>query len=146
MRYFDPKVGSYVALPETEPQGQGSQVLQWRLEDRDDYTFVEFVIPRQIFPVGNLPLVIPPAVPTHKGVVLSGKGPWWLTGTICRAYYHRAGVAWVAVFTPQESSRQDSEGKKWSEKFPPGLAPAVVVASRDATVPVGTVTPFRLPV
>jgi len=144
VRYFDPKVGGYVALPEMEPHGEGSQVLQWRLEDRDDYSFVEFVIPRQIFPVGNLPLVIPPAVAQGKGVVLSGKGPWWLTGTICRAY-HRAGCAWVAVFAPQESSRHDSKGKKWSEKNP-GLAPAVVVASRDAAVPVGTVFPFRLPV
>jgi CRISPR-associated protein Csx3 len=143
VRYFDPKVGGYVALPDVEPSGEGSQVLDWRVEDRDDYSFVEFVIPRQIFPVGNLPLVIPPAVPTHKGVVLSGKGPWWLIGTICRAYA-RAGCAWVAVFTPQESARRDSEGKKWSEKNP-GLAPTVVVASRDATVPVGTVFPFRLP-
>jgi CRISPR-associated protein Csx3 len=133
VRYFDPKVGGYVALPEVEPSGEGSQVLDWRVEDRDDYSFVEFVIPLQIFDVAKLPMVIPPAVPTHKGVVLSGKGPWWLTGTICRAY-HRAGVLWVAVFTPQESSRHDSEGRKWSECFP-GLAPAVVVASRDATVP-----------
>jgi CRISPR-associated protein Csx3 len=143
VRYFDPKVGSYVALPDVEPSGEGSQVLDWRIEDRDGYSFVEFVIPRQVFNVKDLPLVIPPAVNPAKGVVLSGKGPWWLTGTICRAY-HRAGVRWVAVFTPQESSRQDSEGKKWSERFP-GLAPAVVVASRDATVPVGTVFPFRLP-
>lgn len=125
-----------------EPSGEGSQVLDWRVEDRDGHTFLEFVIPRQIFDVAKLPLVIPPAVPTHKGVVLSGKGPWWLTGTICRAY-HRAGVAWVAVFTPQESARRDSDGKKWSEKNS-GLAPAVVVASRDAAVPVGTMSPFRI--
>lgn len=143
VRYFDPKVGSYVALPDVEPSGQGSQILDWRIEERDDHSFVEFVIPRQIFEVKNLPLVIPPAAPARKGVVLSGKGPWWLTGTIARSY-HRAGARWVAVFTPQESSRRDSEGKKWSEKFP-GLAPAVVVASCDPAVPVGSVIPFRLP-
>jgi CRISPR-associated protein Csx3 len=40
VRYFDPKLGGYVALPEVEPSGEGSQVLQWRLEDRDDYSFV----------------------------------------------------------------------------------------------------------
>ena len=34
--------------------------------------------------------------------------------------------------------------KKWSEKNP-GFAPAVVIASRDNTVPVGTVVSFRLP-
>lgn len=143
VRYYDPKVGSYVALPEAEPHGEGSQVLDWRVEERDDYSFVEFIIPRQIFPVGNLPLVIPPTVAQNTGVVLSGKGPWWLTGTIARAYA-RAGASWVAVLTPQESGRRDSEGKKWSEKFP-GLAPAVMVASRDPAVPVGTVIPFRLP-
>lgn len=142
VRYYDPKVGSYVPLPDVEPQGQGSQVLNWRIEDRDDYSLVEFIIPRQIFDVAKLPLVIPPAVPHGKGVVLSGKGPWWLTGTIARSYARVA--SWAAVFTPQESSRRDSEGKKWSE-VNPGLAPAVVVSSSDPTVKAGSVIPFRLP-
>lgn len=142
VRYYDPKVGSYTALPEVEPQGQGSQVLNWQVEERDEHSFVEFVIPKQIFEVKNLPLVIPPAVTQSKGVVLSGKGPWWLTGTIARAYAHYA--SWVAVFTPQESARCDNCGKKWSERFP-GFAPAVVVFSQDATVKVGTVFPFQLP-
>lgn len=144
VRYFDPKVGvGYVALPELEPHGQGSQVLDWRVEDRDGHSFVEYAIPRQIFDVSKLPLVIPPAVTQGKGVVLSGKGPWWLAGTIARAYARTSSVSWVAVFTPQESSRRDSEGKKWSENFV-GLAPAVVVASRDPAVRVGTVVPFQL--
>lgn len=142
VRYYDPKVPGYVPLPELAPAGEGSQVLDWRVEDRDDYSFMEFVIPRQIFDVKNLPLVIPPAVTHAKGVVLSGKGPWWLTGAICRSY-HRAGVRWVAVFTPQESGRPTAEGVKWSELHP-GQGPAVVVASRDTQVPVGTVVPFRL--
>jgi CRISPR-associated protein Csx3 len=143
VRYYDPKVGGYVALPDVEPSGKGSQVLQWRIEERDDHTLVEYVIPKQVFNVKDLPLVIPPYVNPSKGVVISGKGPWWLTGTICRAYHH-ACVAWVAVFTPQESSRRDSEGRKWSEKNP-GLAPAVVVASNTSTMQIGTVFPFRLP-
>lgn len=142
VRYFDPKVGSYVALPEVEPHGEGSQVLDWRVEERDGCSFVEFVIPRQIFEVANLPLVIPPAVTHNKGVVISGKGPWWLTGTIARSYT-RAGVKWVAVFTPQESSRLDSEGKKWSELYP-NCGPAIVIASRDSKVPVGMIVSFPL--
>lgn len=143
VRYFDPKVGSYVTLPEAEPQGQGSQVLDWQVEERDDHSFVEFVIPRQIFDIAKLPVVLPPAAAHGKGVVLSGKGPWWLTGTIARAYA-RSNASWVAVFTPQESARRDSEGKKWSE-VNPGFAPAVVVSSSDPTVQVGSVIPFRLP-
>jgi CRISPR-associated protein Csx3 len=141
VRYFDPKVGSYVALPEVESQGKGSQVLDWRVEERDNHSFVEYIIPRQIFDVAKLPLAIPPAVSIEKGVVISGKGPWWLTGTICRAY---RAAKWIAVFTPQESSRQDSEGKKWSEDNQ-GFAPAVVISSSDPSVKVGTVIPFRLP-
>lgn len=144
VRYYDPKVSiGYVALPEVEPQGQGSQILDWRVEEEDSYSFVEFAIPRQIFDVKDLPLVIPPAVPRTSGVVVSGKGPWWLTGTVCRSY-HRAETPWVAVFAPRESSRRDAAGKIWSERFP-GLAPAIVVASRDAMVKIGTVIPFQLP-
>lgn len=141
VRYFQPGAG-YIELPKLEPNGQGSQVLDWRVEERDTHSLVEYVIPRQIFKTENLPLAVPPAVAQAKGVVLSGKGPWWLAGALARAYAH-AGCAWVAVFTPQESSRQDSNGQKWSEKNP-GLAPAVVVASRDASVPVGTVVPFPM--
>lgn len=143
VRYFDPKVGSYIALPEVEPRGAGSQVLDWRVEERGNHSFIEFIIPRQVFDVKNLPLVIPPAVAQGKGVVVSGKGPWWLTGTITRTYA-RNNASWVAVFTPQESARCDSEGKKWSEKNP-GFAPAVVISSSDSTVKVGMVIPFRLP-
>jgi len=141
VRYFDPKVGSYVTLPEVKPQGKGSQVLDWRVEERDSHSFVEYIIPRQIFDVAKLPLAIPPRVSAEKGVVISGKGPWWLTGTICRAY---RTAKWIAVFTPQESARHDSEGKKWSEKNQ-GFAPAVVISSSDSTVKVGTVIPFHLP-
>lgn len=143
VRYFDPKIGSYVALPEVEPQDKGSQVLDWRIEERNDHSFAEFIIPRQVFDVKNLPLVIPPAVAHGKGAIVSGKGPWWLTGTIARAYA-RSNVSWVAVFIPQESARCDSEGKKWSEKNL-GFAPAVVISSSDPAVKVGVVIPFRLP-
>lgn len=144
VRYYDPKVSmGYVPLPDVESQGKGSQVLDWRIEERDDHSFVEFVIPRQIFDIASLPVVIPPAVAQGKGVVVSGKGPWWLTGTIARAYA-RSNASWVGVFTPQESARRSSDGKKWSEENP-GLAPAVVIASRDNTVSVGSVIPFRLP-
>lgn len=140
--FYDPKVGSYVALPDVETVGEGNQLLNWRVENRDGCSFVEYAIPGQIFEVRSLPLVVPPAA-QGSGVIVSGKGPWWLTGTIVRSYA-RSNASWVAVFTPQESVRTDVEGKKWSEKFP-GLAPAIVVASSDSAVPVGTVIPFQLP-
>lgn len=143
VRYYDPKVSmGYVPLPEVQPQGEGSCNLDWRVEERDKYSFVEYVIPRQIFDVKDLPAVVPPTVTSGKGVVICGKGPWWLTGTVCRNYA-RAGAAWVAVFTPQESSRCLVDSTTWSE-LNSDCGPAVVVASRDTQVPIGTVVPFRL--
>jgi len=140
--YYDPKVAwGYVGIPEVEPQGEGSQLLNWRVEERDDHTLVEFGIPGQIFDVKNLPLVIPPSVKTEKGIVISGKAPRWLTGAIARSYT-KSGTSWVAVFEPGESSRTVS-GKKWSELHP-SHGPAVVVFSNDSQVPVGSVIPFPL--
>ena len=140
--FYDPKLAGYVELPALAIAGEGNNLLAWRREERDDHSLVEYGIPGQVFDVPNLPVVIPPTVPTDRGVVVSGKGPWWLTGAICRAY-HRASVAWVAVFTPQESARLLADGRAWAELHP-GCGPAVVVASRDAATPVGTVVPFRL--
>lgn len=143
VRYYDPKIPGYVPLPEVRPQGEGSQLLDWRVEERDDHTLIEFIIPGQIFDVFDLPMVVPPAALTDKGVVIFGKGPWWLTGTIARSYCH-AGVKWVSVFASRESNRLTADGCKWSE-IHPDCGPALVIASRDQQVPIGTVLPFRLP-
>jgi hypothetical protein len=140
--FYDPKIPGYVVVPELGPDGEGSQLLNWKVEERDGYSFVEYVIPGQIFDVRNLPAVIPPAAPAGKGVVLSGKGPWWLTGAILRSYT-RAGARWVAAFTPQVSSRCEADGRKWAEAHP-GCGPAVVVSSHDAEVPLGAVVAFEL--
>lgn len=143
VRYYDPKVSmGYVPLPDVQPHGEGRCNLDWRVEKRDEYSLAEYTIPRQIFDVKDLPAVIPPAVTRGKGVVICGKGPWWLTGTLCRSYA-RAGVAWVAVFTPQESSRVLANGATWSE-LNPDCGPAVVVASCDPQIPIGTVVSFQL--
>ena len=142
VRYFDPKVPGYVPLPEVLPQGRGSQLLDWKVEERDRYTLVEYTIPGQIFDVFDLPLVNPPEVNLNLGVVISGKGPWWLTGTLTRSY-SRAGARWVAVFTPQESGRRLEDGRKWVETHPEE-GPAVVVFSRDEQVELGSVFGFRV--
>lgn len=140
--YYDPKLARYIELPELELGGEWCQPCEWRLAEGDAYSLVEFSIIGQILDVWELPLVSPPPVSAHKGVVVSGKGPWWLTGAVVQAY-HRAGVRWVAVFTPQESSRLTAEGERWADVHP-GEGPGVVVASRDPRVKVGTVVPFRL--
>lgn len=139
---YDPKLATYVWLPELGVAAQGNEFLDWRVEERNIYSLVEYVIPRQIFDAKDLPLVTPPTVTSAKGVVVSGKGPWWLTAALVRAYAH-ANVAWVAVFTPQESSRRLPTGETWSEVHP-SMGPSVVVASSDSTIPIGTVVPFQL--
>lgn len=139
--FYDPKVPGYVELPPLVPQAEGSHLLDWRVEERDTHSFVEFVIPGQIFDVSNLSMAFPPTVNSDKGVILSGKGPRWLTGVFARAYA-QADTLWVAVFSPQESSRSVN-GKKWSELYP-GCGPAVVVHSHDESHPVGMVVPFQL--
>jgi CRISPR-associated Csx3 family protein len=139
--YADPKVpGGYVAIPEM-PASTGT-LLDWKVGDRDDSSLVEFVIPGQVFNANTLPTLTLPEVDTRNGVVISGKGPRWLTGAIARAYA-RAGAAWVAVFEPRESSRMQTDGKKWSEHHS-GQAPAIVVYTRERDHTIGTIIPFSL--
>lgn len=144
VRYYDPKLPQgYIPLNEIEPDGEGSHVLHWQTAERDDHTLVEFVVPDQIFNAQDLPLVIPPSVNPDKGVIISGKGPWWLTGTIARAYAYHSQAHYVAIFTPQEATRTDEDGTTW-KKHHSDQAPAVVVASRDREIALGAVIPFDL--
>jgi CRISPR-associated protein Csx3 len=144
VRYYDPKVGNsgYVPLPDLKlRKKRWSNNLHWRVEERSDYVVVEFCIQHQVFDVFDLPDVLPPAVPIEKGVVVSGKGPWWLTGAIVRAYARKKS-AWVAIFAPRESGKLIN-GVKWSHLHP-GMCPAIILASRDLRVPVGSIFPFLL--
>lgn len=140
VRYYDPKLG-YVPAYDLAISAEPGQFLSWRTQERDFYSLVEFTIPGQIFDVFYLPLVSVPPVTFSEGMIVSGKAPWWLTGAICRAYF-RAGCAWVAILAPRESGRL-VEGVKWSDANL-GKAPAIVIASRDPKVPLGSVIAFDL--
>lgn len=141
VRYYDPKLG-FVPLYELEFSKEPNQFLNWRVQEAELYTLVEFTIPGQIFDVFHLPLVKIPAATMLKGIIVSGKGPWWLTGAIARSYFQKLGVGWIAIFAPRESGRT-IDGHTWSE-LNPGKAPAIIIASREPQMPVGKVIAFDL--
>lgn len=96
----DPKVdGGRIALPDLPLDGEGNDVLSWSVEEREDYTFVEFSIPGDIFDETNLDKIILPAVPSTKGLVISGRGPVYIHAALTRSYCHK--VRWTATFSPQ---------------------------------------------
>ena len=96
----DPKVdGGKVLLPDLPIDGAGNDILNWKVEERDDYTFVDFEIPGGIFDENDLMKVVLPAVCSTKGLVVSGKGPVYIYGAVTRSYCHK--VRWTATFAPQ---------------------------------------------
>lgn len=141
VRYYDPKLG-FVPLYDLMWSMEPNQFLNWRVQEEELYTLVEFTIPGQIFDVFHLPLVKIPTATMLKGVIVSGKGPWWLIGAIARSYFQKLGVEWIAIFAPRESGRA-IDGQTWSE-INPSKAPAIIIASRDPQMPVGKVIAFDL--
>ncbi|MDI6781993.1 MAG: CRISPR-associated protein Csx3 [bacterium] len=98
----DPKVeGDYVKIPFLKMASEGSDHLKWKIEDKENYTFMEFSISCHsgVFVVSDLSDVIVPEVSQEKGIVISGKGPNWLVVAIVMAYRN---AAWIALFRPQE--------------------------------------------
>jgi len=98
----DPKLKEYVKIPLLKMANSGSDHLKWKIEDRGSYTFMEFSFscPSGVFDVADLPYVIVPEAPQEKGIVVSGKGPNWLTVAIVMAY---RDAAWTALFRPQDA-------------------------------------------
>ncbi|MEK7275404.1 MAG: CRISPR-associated protein Csx3, partial [Candidatus Desantisbacteria bacterium] len=98
----DPKVeGDYVKIPSLKMVNEGSDHLKWKIEDRGNYTFIEFSVscPSGAFVVADLPNVIVPEVSQKKGIVISGRGSIWLTVAIVMAYRN---ADWIALFRPQD--------------------------------------------
>ncbi|MBU1299289.1 MAG: hypothetical protein KKE44_26335 [Proteobacteria bacterium] len=117
----DPKVEKgYVKLPSLKMANGGSKHLNWKVEDRSDYTFMEFSIPDGVFDDTVLPEVIVPEVCHDKGVVVSGRGPIYLSVAIIMAYKN---TAWVASFYPQNKEaiiviRNSSDAPQLGEVIP----------------------------
>lgn len=101
--------------------------LQWALDDRDlAYRRVRFSIPGAYLDYDDAhttPLMIPP-ISADRGLVLDGRLPSWLYAALARAY---VAADWVGVYEPRAQP-----------------AAAVVIRSRLADLPVGSLYPLRV--
>ncbi|MBD3156390.1 hypothetical protein GF369_01035 [Candidatus Peregrinibacteria bacterium] len=105
-----------------------SDTLDWKVEEREDYTLVEVGWKKDVqWKMDNFAdflkdLKIPQVNP-NKGVIISGKMAYLIFGSMARTYQSHA--QWVGLFAPQQ--KEDSS-MKW---------PAMVVASKSSEHRVG---------
>lgn len=114
---FDVRLGWVEPPALTLSPASPDAALITQVVERPAHTRLEFSLAGGYLDYGEAEgLTVPPA-PAERGVVLSGKLPLWLWTALARAY----GTApWLAVFQPPLGGQ------------------AVVVASRDAQQPVGS--------
>lgn len=110
-----------VLEPLPEGEGQGPEGFTWSKKETDDYTVVEFVLAGD-FKLEDLSKVIPPDVDPAKPVLISGRGPLYLTHTIAAGYRHYKGIPGVGFYQP-------------ASKF--GPAKTEVGISHDEGLPLG---------
>ena len=93
----DPRLG-HVQILGKDPEGTGAgKGLKWTVKDAGPFVFVEYEIEGGVFDVADLSGVRVPVVPAGKGIVLSGKGPNWLTVTAAMSYHV---TRWVGMWQP----------------------------------------------
>ncbi len=137
---FDVSNG-YIAIPSLKPKKSGSEIgIDWRVNEFDDFTIVNFRINGDIFDISTLRKVYPPAVNQAKGVIISGRGPIVLGATIARAYSN-GKHPFIAMFAAAESGRKQLSlnGQKWDEVYPV-CGPCVEIAGQNIgrLIPVNT--------
>jgi CRISPR-associated protein Csx3 len=97
--------------------------LHWdAVIEQPEYTHVKLSVPSYYLDYADADKLPLPRVPLDRGVVLDGKLPNWLYAGLARVY---APAAWVGVYEPRSQP-----------------AHAVVVCSRDAGRPVGSLVPL----
>jgi len=108
--------------PLPEGEGRGPEGFTWSKKETPDYTLVEFALGGD-FKVEDLDKVIPPDVDPTKPVIISGRGPLYLTHTIAAGYRHYKGVPAVGFYQPasQFGPAKTEIGISHSEEFPLGL-------------------------
>jgi CRISPR-associated protein Csx3 len=116
---FDVRLGWVPAqlLPVGDPPADGP--LRFVVSQRDDAICVEGQAAGGYIDWSQIDQVVAPAVSAGRGIVLSGKLPYWLFTSLARAY---RGAPWLAVYQP-------------------ALSGSVVVHSVDPRWPVGCVLP-----
>lgn len=107
--------------PVPEVNGRGPEYFSWHKEEKDDYTLVEFNLSGN-FNAEDLSKVIPPEVDPQKPVIISGRGPLYLTHTIAAGYRHFKGLPAVAFYQPASNfgPAKGEIGISHSDEYPLG--------------------------
>lgn len=108
--------------PLPEGEGHGPEGFTWAKKETPDYTLVEFALGGD-FKIEDLDKVIPPEVDPTKPVIISGRGPLYLTHTIAAAYRHYKGVPAVGFYQPASKfgPAKTEIGISHEEELPLGL-------------------------
>lgn len=111
-----------VLEPIPQGEGQGPEGFIWIKKETPDYTLVEFALAGD-FKIKDLDRVIPPDVNPSKPVIISGRGPLYLTHTIAAAYRHYKGVPAIGFYQPASKfgPAKTEIGISHSEELPLGL-------------------------
>jgi len=117
---IETKVKILEPLPKGE--GEGPEGFTWVKKENPTYTLVEFALASN-FKIEDLNQVIPPEVNPSKPVIISGRGPLYLTQTIAASYRHYKGVPAVGFYQPagKFGPAKTEIGISHSEEFPLGL-------------------------
>jgi CRISPR-associated protein Csx3 len=117
---FDPRLGWVEPPPLIFADEPDAERLRWRLSPGGaNATHLQFDIPNAYLNYGDVPGTPIPRPPFDRGVIVDGRLPHWLVVALARAYL---GAPWLAFY------------------YAP-LDQAVVVASRDPAVALGSVVP-----
>lgn len=114
---FDPRLGWVQARSLSQQEIPAESPLQVKKDETDVRTHLEFFIPETYLDYDELATLVVPPVSAGKGLILSGKLPLWLYTSLAVTY---AYTPWLAVYQPNANG-------------------AILVASQDATRPVGSV-------
>ena len=108
--------------PLPKGKGEGPEGFTWTKTETPDYTLVEFNLDRP-FKVEDLNKVVPPEVDPSKPVIISGRGPLYLTHTIAAAYRHYKGIPAVGFYQPASKfgPAKTEIGISHNEELPLGL-------------------------
>jgi hypothetical protein len=108
--------------PLPQKEGFGPDYLNWHKEEKEEYTLVEFNLSSN-FNLEDLSKVIPPEINPTKPVLISGRGPLYLTHTIAAAYRHYKGVPAVGFYQPASKfgPAKAEIGISHSDEYPLGM-------------------------
>lgn len=108
--------------PIPEGEGRGPEGFHFVKKETPDYTLIEFFLSED-FKIEDLDKVRPPEVDPTKPVIISGRGPIYLTQTIAAGYRHYKGVPAVGFYQPASKfgPAKTEIGISHSEDFPLGL-------------------------